>query len=162
MQKKESAIIVFIFHWTRSVRILPASVWPERWASFLIILSSKRAVPSWGCIAVRNGKRQQMSGWKQKKLMGHDCRLYAYSEERLQDGKIALIAGGCRGNRDLLKLREAGIRLLLTGVGNQRSTGLPLLMEAARQAGVSILAAGHYSARAVCAAGNVQVFWRRR
>ncbi len=65
-EEGESAIIVFIFHWTRSVRILPASVWPERWASFLIILSSKRAVPSWGCIAVRNGKRQQMSGWKQK------------------------------------------------------------------------------------------------
>ncbi len=80
-----------------------------------------------------------------EKLMGHDCRLYAYSEERLQDGKIALIAGGAEGTEIYPKLREAGIRLLLTGVGNPKIDWFAPSHEAARQAGVSILAAGHYS-----------------
>lgn len=82
---------------------------------------------------------------KTELVVEHKCRLYQYGEENLQDGKIALVAGGCEGADIYEKLRKAGVRLFVTGVGTKEADWFAPSHEAARQQGVSILAAGHYS-----------------
>lgn len=78
-------------------------------------------------------------------VVGHKCRLYRYGEEALADGRVALIAGGAEGTDIYGALRQAGVRLLLTGVGSKKADWFMPSHEAAAAAGVSILAAGHYS-----------------
>lgn len=82
---------------------------------------------------------------KTEALVGHSCRLYSYGEETLSDGRIALIAGGAEGTEIYETLRRAGVRLLLTGVGSKAADWFAPSHRAAEAAGVSILAAGHYS-----------------
>ena len=78
-------------------------------------------------------------------VVGHGCRLYRYGEEALADGRVALIAGGAEGTEFYDWLGQAGVRLLLTGVGSKEADWFAPSHEAAAAAGVSILAAGHYS-----------------
>lgn len=80
-----------------------------------------------------------------QKLMGHDCRLYTYGPSRLKDGKIALVAGGAEGTDIYREMEEEGANLFLTGVGSKSLGWFAPSHEAAMEAGVSILSAGHYS-----------------
>lgn len=82
---------------------------------------------------------------KIESVVGHACRLYRYGEELLCDGRVALIAGGAEGTAFYDALRDAGIGLLITGVGTREADWFAPSHKAAEAAGVSILAAGHYS-----------------
>lgn len=82
---------------------------------------------------------------KTERLMGHACRLYAYGSPKLRDGKFALIAGGAEGTEIYGRMKEAGVNLFLTGVGSETEEWFAPSHEAAKEAGVSILSAGHYS-----------------
>lgn len=82
---------------------------------------------------------------KTEAAVGHSCRLYGYGEAALADGRTALIAGGAEGTELYAFLRKAGVRLLVTGVGSKKAEWFAPSHRAAKEAGVSILAAGHYS-----------------
>lgn len=82
---------------------------------------------------------------KAEEMTGHPCRLYRYGEERLSDGKIALIAGGAEGVEIYEFLRKSDVKLLLTGVGAKDADWFAPSHAAAEQSGVSILSSGHYS-----------------
>ncbi|MCI9216564.1 MAG: hypothetical protein HFG95_05645 [Dorea sp.] len=80
-----------------------------------------------------------------EKLMGHACRLYTYGSSSLEDGKIALVAGGAEGTDIYREMKKEGINLFLTGVGSKNLHWFAPSHEAAAETGVSILSAGHYS-----------------
>lgn len=80
-----------------------------------------------------------------ERLMGHACRMYAYGPSELCDGKFALIAGGAEGTEIYGRMKEEGVNLFLTGVGSEKAEWFAPSHAAAKEAGISILSAGHYS-----------------
>lgn len=78
-------------------------------------------------------------------VVGHKCRLYPYGDNPLLNGCIAIIAGGAEGTDFYPYLKEAGVGLLLTGVGTPKADWFAPSHEAAQAYHINILSAGHYS-----------------
>lgn len=78
-------------------------------------------------------------------VVKHRCKLYPYGGDLLMDGKIAIIAGGAEGTEIYPYLAEAGVGLLLTGVGTPKADWFAPSHEAAKACHINILSAGHYS-----------------
>ena len=77
--------------------------------------------------------------------LGHPCSLYQFGEEALEDGKIAIMAGGA-GETDIFPLlRRKGIRLFFTGVTSPSVDWFTASHEAARAQGISLMGGTHYS-----------------
>ncbi len=98
-----------------------------------------------GVICTGSFRRADQVLEKVETLMGHKCRLYEYGGKDLKDGRIAIAAGGAEGTELYETLKNAGVTLFVTGVGTKEADWFAPSHEAAAQAGVSILAAGHYS-----------------
>lgn len=80
-----------------------------------------------------------------EQAVGHSCKLYSYGGALLQDGKIAISAGGAEGTDIYNEMAEAGVKLFITGVGSKNVDWFAPSHQAAEKQGISILAAGHYS-----------------
>ncbi|MDL2294238.1 Nif3-like dinuclear metal center hexameric protein [Ruminococcaceae bacterium OttesenSCG-928-D13] len=77
--------------------------------------------------------------------VGHQVKTYPYGDAALEDGRLAIMAGGA-SNPDIFKeLREKGINCFITGVTNPAADWVAPMHEEARRQGVSLIGGTHYS-----------------
>ena len=80
-----------------------------------------------------------------EEVLGHRVKLYAYGEDTLPEGRIALMGGGASNPNIYAELREKGINLFFTGMSSPNIPFCARNHAAAKAAGVSILGGTHYS-----------------
>lgn len=80
-----------------------------------------------------------------ERTLGHPCSLYQYGDAALQDGKIAIMAGGA-GETDIFPLlHREGIRLFFTGVTSPSVDWFTSSHAVARSQEISLMGGTHYS-----------------
>lgn len=77
--------------------------------------------------------------------VGHGCKLYRYGGKELADGKLGIMAGGASDASIYSYLREEGVSTFLTGVTSPSVDWIEAVHEEARQNGINLLGATHYS-----------------
>ena len=80
-----------------------------------------------------------------EETLGHRVKLYAYGEDALPGGRIALMGGGASNPDIYAWLKEQGINLFFTGMSSPSIPWCARNHAAAKAAGVSILGGTHYS-----------------
>ncbi|MBR5537978.1 MAG: Nif3-like dinuclear metal center hexameric protein [Clostridia bacterium] len=80
-----------------------------------------------------------------EQVLGHRVKLYAYGEDALPGGRIALMGGGASNPDIYAELRDKGINLFFTGMSAPHIPFCARNHAAAKAAGVSILGGTHYS-----------------
>ena len=95
-----------------------------------------------------------------EQTLGHPVKLYAYGEERLPGGKIALMGGGASNPNIYEWLRQQDINLFFTGMSSPEIPWVARNHAAAKAAGVSILGGTHYSTEKYAPMEMVRFFER--
>ncbi len=80
-----------------------------------------------------------------EKTLGHHVKYYDYSEGRVKNGRIAIMAGGAKSNSIYKEMRDKGICVFITGVTTKNAPWMKENHEQAKKYGVSIIGGTHLS-----------------
>lgn len=78
------------------------------------------------------------------KVMGHATSLYQYGDKNIEDGRIAIVAGG-GNNKDIVsEMIENNIKVLITGI-TVSDEGYSEVHQLEQENGINVLGGTHYS-----------------
>ena len=80
-----------------------------------------------------------------EEVLGHRASRYAFGEDRLPGGLVAIMPGGAKSTEIYRQLHDMDINLFITGVTNETIDWVRPTHEEARRWGVSILGGTHCS-----------------
>jgi len=90
-------------------------------------------------------------------IVGHKTKLYKYGEDKLKDGKIAVVAGGGNDINILKELADSGINTMITGITVTNDYSKPA-HDFAKKHGINLLGATHYSSEKFACIAMVNYF----
>jgi putative NIF3 family GTP cyclohydrolase 1 type 2 len=81
---------------------------------------------------------------KFSQVLGHETRLYLYGENKIKDGRIAIVAGGGNNKDTISEMLENDVKVLITGisVNNEHSSETHRLEQ---ENCINVLGGTHYS-----------------
>jgi putative NIF3 family GTP cyclohydrolase 1 type 2 len=81
---------------------------------------------------------------KFSKVLGHDTSLYLYGDDKIKDGRIAIVAGGGNNRDTISEMLENNVKVLISGitVKNHNSSEVHELEQANH---INVLGGTHYS-----------------
>lgn len=77
--------------------------------------------------------------------LGHPGKCYQYGGERLNEGKIAIMAGGAKSTGIYREMKEHGINTFLTGVTNPSVPWVQSIHREAEKNKINLIGGTHYS-----------------
>lgn len=129
-------------------------------AKALGITPTKPFAPYFGAMAGTFGKAScktvQELCTKFQEAVGHEVSLYQYGDEKIRDGKVAVVAGGGLGE-DSEEIVRNNVNVLVTGITAKNDYSKEA-HELAEQNGISILGGTHYSTEKFACESMVEYF----
>ena len=77
--------------------------------------------------------------------LNHEVKCYAYGEAALQNGRLAIMAGGAKNTEIYRELHEKGINAFITGVTNAENPWVTDLHTQAKKYRINLIGGTHYS-----------------
>lgn len=77
--------------------------------------------------------------------LNHEVKCYAYGEAALQNGRLAIMAGGAKNTEIYRELHEKGINAFITGVTNAENPWVADLHTQAKKYRINLIGGTHYS-----------------
>jgi putative NIF3 family GTP cyclohydrolase 1 type 2 len=78
------------------------------------------------------------------KVLGHDTRIYLYGENNINDGRVAIVAGGGNNKDTISEMLENDVKVLITGITAKNVTS-SVTHELEQNNCINVLGGTHYS-----------------
>lgn len=78
------------------------------------------------------------------KVLGHDTRIYLYGENNINDGRVAIVAGGGNNKDTISEMLENNVKVLITGITVKNVTSSDT-HELEKNNCINVLGGTHYS-----------------
>ncbi|MEW8994358.1 Nif3-like dinuclear metal center hexameric protein [Clostridium sp.] len=81
---------------------------------------------------------------KFSKVLGHDTKLYLYGDNHIENGKVAIVAGGGNNKDTVYEMLENNVNVLITGISVNNESYLEV-HELEQKNCINVLGGTHYS-----------------
>lgn len=112
-----------------------------------------------GVLCQSNMKSAEQVKDRLERLVEHPCQLYDYGDLQLQDGKIAIMAGGASNKNIYQYLKEKGINTFVTGITNsKKAQWIQEIHQKAKEYQINLIGGTHYSTEKFACMAMVDFF----